>query len=47
MATNGIAQYVKEVKEGTFPGPEHKYKISGDPEEFEKLFDEYRKKFKA
>ena len=47
VATNGIAQYVKEVKEGTFPGPEHKYKISGDPEEFEKLFDEYRKKFKA
>ena len=28
-------------------GPGDKYKISGDPEEFEKLFDEYRKKFKA
>lgn len=47
VATNAIADYVKEVKEGTFPGPEHKYKISGEPEEFEKLFAEYREKFKG
>ena len=47
VATNAIADYVKEVKEGSFPAAEHKYKISGDPEEFEKLFNEYKEKFKA
>lgn len=40
VATQGIAEFIKESKEGTFPGPEHKYKISGDIAEFEKLFDE-------
>ena len=39
-ATQGFAQYVKEVKEGTFPAPEHKYKISGDVSEFDRLFKE-------
>ena len=40
IATQGMADYIREVKEGSFPAPEHKYKISGDPEEFQKLFDE-------
>jgi 3-methyl-2-oxobutanoate hydroxymethyltransferase len=46
VATQGFAEYVKDVKEGTFPGPEHKYKISGDAAEFEKLFDEIEKSIK-
>lgn len=40
VATEGFAQYIKEVKEGAFPAPEHKYKISGEKEEFQKLFNE-------
>lgn len=40
VATRGFADYIKDVKEGTFPGPEHKYKITGDAKEFEKLFME-------
>ena len=40
VATKGFSEYVKDVKEGTFPGPEHKYKITGDAKEFEKLFME-------
>lgn len=46
IATQGFAEYVKDVKEGSFPAPEHKYKISGDAAEFEKLFDEIEKDFK-
>ena len=46
IATKGFAEYVKDVKEGSFPAPEHKYKISGDAAEFEKLFDEIEKDFK-
>lgn len=42
-ATQGFAEYVKDVKEGKFPASEHKYKISGDIAEFEKLFDEIEK----
>lgn len=40
VATQGFAQFIKEVKDGTFPSSEHKYKISGDAAEFEKLFKE-------
>ena len=40
VATQGFTQFINEVKDGTFPSPEHKYKISGDPAEFEKLFRE-------
>lgn len=40
VATQGFAEYIKDVKEGTFPAQEHKYKISGDAAEFEKLFKE-------
>lgn len=46
IATQGITDYVREVKEGVFPGPEHKYKISGDISEFEKLFEEMAPRFK-
>lgn len=42
LATQGIEDYVKEVKGEAFPAPEHKYKISGDPEEFAKLFEEMK-----
>ena len=41
-----MADYIKEVKEGSFPAPEHKYKISGDIADFEKLFDEMAPLFK-
>ena len=46
VATKGFAEYIKEVKEGSFPAPEHKYKISGDPAEFQKLFKEMEAQFK-
>ena len=41
-----MMQYIKEVKESSFPAPEHKYKISGDKAEFEKLFAEMEPLFK-
>lgn len=40
LAMQGMSEYIKEVKGGTFPAPEHKYKIAGDYTEFEKLFAE-------
>ena len=40
LATQGMSDYIREVKGGEFPAPEHKYKISGDAADFEKLFDE-------
>ena len=46
IATQGFIQYIKETKEGSFPGPEHKYSISGDPAEFKKLFAEIESDFK-
>jgi len=46
IATKAFEQFIREAKEGTFPGPEHKYKISGDPEEFQKLFEELEDEFK-
>lgn len=45
VATEGFAEFIKEVKEGTFPAPEHKYKISGEPAEFDKLFKEIEAEF--
>ena len=46
IATQGFAEYIKDVKAGSFPASEHKYKISGDAAEFEKLFNEIEKDFK-
>lgn len=40
LATQGMSDYIREVKGGEFPAPEHKYKISGDAADCEKLFDE-------
>ena len=45
VATKGFEDYVKEVKAGTFPAEEHKYKIAENIEDFEKLFAEEKKKF--
>ena len=38
VATKGMEEYIKEVKERAFPAPEHKYKVSGDQADFDKLF---------
>lgn len=46
IATEGFSEYIKEVKEGSFPAPEHKYKISGDMSDFEKLFKEMEEELK-
>lgn len=46
IAAEGFAQFIQEAKEGVFPGPEHKYKISGDISEFQKLFDEVEADFR-
>lgn len=46
LATQGMKEYVKEVKENIFPSPAHKYKISGEKEEFDKLFSEMEQYFK-
>jgi len=46
IAVQGISEYIKETKEGVFPGPEHKYKVLGDQGDFEKMFAEIEKEFK-
>ena len=33
--------HIQEVKTGTFPAPEHKYKFTGDKDEFEAFLAEY------
>ena len=35
--------YIAEVKGGTFPAPEHKYKFTGDKDEFAAFLAEYEK----
>lgn len=45
IATEGFTEYIKEVRDGSFPAPEHKYKISGDIKDFEKLFKEIEDEF--
>ena len=42
IATQGMKDYIQEVKTGTFPAPEHKYKFTGDKDEFEAFLAEYR-----
>ena len=34
VATQGMKDYIAEVKAGTFPAAENKYKFTGDKEEF-------------
>ncbi len=46
VATQGMKDYVAEVKSGAFPAAEHNYKISGDLSDFEKLFQEMAPRFK-
>lgn len=43
IAVDSFKEYIADVKTGTFPGPEHKYKISGDADEFNKLFAQLEK----
>ena len=45
-ATEGFEAFVKDVKEESFPGPEHKYKISGDLEAFQDLFEKMEADFR-
>ncbi len=43
IATQGMADYIAEVKSGAFPAPEHKYKFTGDKDEFAAFLAEYEK----
>ena len=36
-------EYIRDIKEAKFPGPEHVYHIIGEMEPFEELFKEYEK----
>ncbi len=40
VATSALKEFVAEVKGGSFPAPEHKYSLAGNPAEFAKLFAE-------
>lgn len=44
IATQGMADYIREVKEGTFPAQEHKYKFTGDIGEYQAFLNDYEKK---
>jgi len=46
IAIEAYKEYIKEVKEKTFPAEEHKYKFSGDQADLEKMFTEIKKEFK-
>lgn len=43
IATKGMQDYIAEVKSGAFPAPEHKYKFTGDKDEFAAFLAEYEK----
>ena len=43
VATQGMRDYIAEVKGGTFPAPEHKYKFTGDKDEFAAFLAAYEK----
>jgi 3-methyl-2-oxobutanoate hydroxymethyltransferase len=45
IATDAFTEYIREVREGSFPAPEHKYRISGSLEEFNGLFKEMEMEF--
>jgi 3-methyl-2-oxobutanoate hydroxymethyltransferase len=44
-ATSGMKEYIAEVKAGSFPAAEHKYKITGDAADFEALFVKLEEEF--
>ncbi len=41
--TMGMRDYIAEVKAGTFPGQEHKYKFTGDKDEFAVFLAKFEK----
>ena len=43
IATKGMEDYIAEVKSGAFPAPEHKYKFTGDKDEFAAFLADYEK----
>lgn len=43
IATQGMKDYIAEVKAGSFPAPEHKYRFTGDKDEFASFLVEYEK----
>jgi len=43
IATQGMIDYIREVKEGSFPAPQHKYTFTGDIEEYRSFLAEYEK----
>ena len=43
LATRSMRDYIQEVREGSFPAPEHKYKFTGDREEYAAFLREYEK----
>lgn len=43
LATQGMKDYIADVKAGTFPAPEHKYTFSGDKDAFEAFLEAYEK----
>ena len=43
LATQGMRDYISEVKDGAFPAPEHKYKFTGDKDEFAAFLADYEK----
>ena len=43
LATQGMRDYISEVKGGTFPAPEHKYIFTGDKDEFAAFLSDYEK----
>ena len=42
IVIDAYREYVKEIKDGAFPGPEHVYHVIGDIAPFEALFEEYK-----